>query len=237
MDKDERNVSFTFKRFAIADSHCGMKVGTDAVALGAWATCNGAEYAIDIGCGSGVIALMIAQRCDSYISAIEVDENAVTDAIENAKASPWSSRVNVVCCDFCDFIPACKADLIISNPPYFENGEPSPSATRASARHEGTLNYSSLINYAVSHLKADGRLAFIYPYGHEDEVIYKAEMSRMKLRRICHLRQRTGLPIIRTMYEFSPTDGHIEKDELTIRDGHGYSNSFANLTKDFYLNI
>lgn len=236
MDTQTRNVSFTFKQFTIDDTHCGMKVGTDGVVLGAWTRCEGVRKAIDIGCGSGIISLMIVQRCGAQVSAIDIDKGAIFDAQGNVEASDRKKFINVIECDFTAYDPGVKVDLIISNPPFFSSGEQSPSGIRAMARHEGTLNYASLIEYAASNLNKSGRLAFIYPYGHDDEIIYKAEMAHLKLRRICHLRQRDNLPFVRTLYEFCMTDGPIEKSTLTIRDLSGkYTAYFHNLTKDFYL--
>lgn len=238
MDAHKRNVSFTFKQFAINDTHCGMKVGTDGVVLGAWATCDGVHNAIDIGCGSGIISLMIAQRCRSQITALDIDKGAICDAIENVDASPWKQFINVVESDFSCFKPETHADLIISNPPFFASGEQSPALARATARHEGSLNYASLIDYAAEQLKQNGRLAFVYPFGNDDAIIYKAEMKHLKLRRCCRLRQRDDLPFVRTFYEFSLTDGPIENTTLTIKNPTGkYTDNFRELTKDFYLNL
>lgn len=238
MDAHKRNVSFTFKQFAIDDTHCGMKVGTDGVVLGAWATCYGVHNAIDIGCGSGIISLMIAQRCGAQITALDIDKGAICDAIENINASPWSHLINIVESDFGCFKPKTKVDLIISNPPFFASGEQSPAHARATARHEGSLNYASLIDYAVKHLKPNGRLAFVYPFGNDDTIIYKAEMKHLKLRRCCHLRQREDRPFVRTFYEFSLTDGPIENTSLTIKNSTGkYTDNFREQTKDFYLDL
>lgn len=234
-----RHISFTFKQFNIDDSHCGMKVGTDGVALGAWANCDSVSRAIDVGCGSGLIALMIAQRCGANIEAIDIDSGACHDARQNVEASPWAHLISVIEGNITDFQAATPADLIISNPPFFGEGEQATSAERALARHEGSLNYSSLIDFAAKTLTPNGRLAFIYPYGHEDEIIYKAEMSHLKLRRICYLKQTSSRQPIRTMFEFSHIDGPIEKETIAIRndDGRGYAPRFSELCKDFYLEL
>lgn len=231
-----REVTFTFRQFAVSDARCGMKIGTDGVVLGAWATCDSARTVIDVGSGSGLVALMIAQRCGAVITAIEVDSGACRDAADNVRFSPWADRISVVETDFNDYHPETRADLIVSNPPFFSSGEQSPSETRAGARHEGSLNYFSLISYAARNLTAEGRLAFIYDAGREDDIIYKAEMSHLKLRRWSRLRQREDRPFIRTLYEFSPTDGPIEYEELTINGPDGRPTPrYASLTRDFYL--
>lgn len=235
----DRNVTFRFKRFAIDDSHCGMKVGTDGVAIGAWTECRGANKVIDVGSGSGLIALMIAQRCNAAIDAIETDCGACIDARSNIDASPWNDRINLIEGCFSTYHSDIPADLIVSNPPFFADGEEAPAANRALARHEGMLNYASLIDFAVKMLSDCGRLSFIYPSGREDEIIYKAEMSHLKLRRICHLQQNAHRQPVRDLYEFSRIDGPIEETTLTIRetDGRSYTADFARLCHDFYLEL
>lgn len=234
-----RHISFTFKHFSIDDSHCGMKVGTDGVALGAWSGCVGVRRAIDVGCGSGLIALMIAQRCGAKVEAIDIDSGACNDTRHNVEASPWSHLISVIEGNVVNYTPSVLPDLIISNPPFFGEGEQAPSAERALARHEGSLNYCTLIDFGAKALTSSGRLSFIYPSGHEDEIIYKAEMSHLKLRRICHLHQTPTRPPIRTMFEFCRIDGPIEKETIAIRnnDGRSYTTRFYELCKDFYLEL
>ena len=234
-----REESFRFKKFGIDDRRCAMKVGTDGVVIGAWVSCEKARTAIDLGAGSGLISLMLAQRGVRKITAIEIDPAAADNARENIAVSPWSDLIKVDQCSFSDFQPKTAVDLIVSNPPFFSEGEAAPDAIRAQARHEGELNYSSLIEFAARNLSTAGRLGFIYPFGREDDIIYKAEMSRLKLRRICHLRQRHDRPYIRTLFEFSRVDGPIEKSSLTIResDNRQYTPEFSSLCKDFYLEL
>lgn len=234
-----RQESFRFKKFGIDDRRCGMKVGTDGVVLGAWVNCDAIRRALDIGAGSGLISLMLAQRGVDEIDAVEIDSLSAMDARENIAASPWSSIIRVQEISFTDFMPREGYDLIVSNPPFFGEGETAPDERRALARHEGLLNYSTLIDYSTKWLTPNGRLAFIYPYGREDEIIYKAEMSHLKLRRICYLRQRHDRPFVRTMFEFSRIDGPIETSELTIRENasNQYTAPFAELCKEFYLEL
>lgn len=233
---ESRKISFKFKRFDIDDSHCGMKVGTDGVILGAWVSCTGVNRAIDVGTGSGLIALMIAQRCCAHVDAIEIDAGACGDARMNIESAQWCD-IDVVEDSFLNFVPKSPTDLIVSNPPFFTTGEKSYIAQRANARHVGSLNHITLIDFASKTLDKNGRLAFIYPAGHDDEIIYKAEMSHLKLRRICNMKQDASKAAIRTMYEFSRIDGNIESEEISIRniDGKTYSERFKDLCKDFYL--
>lgn len=232
-----RKESFSFKQFGIDDHRCGMKVGTDGVTLGAWVSCDDAGSAIDVGSGSGLIAIMLAQRGVAHIDALEIDAEACKDAIDNIASTKWQKNISLHECDFAKFSKQSGVDLIVSNPPFFANGEEAPDRQRAIARHEGELNYVSLIDFASKHLNDNGRLAFIYPFGKDDEIIYAAEMSHLKLRRICHLRQHDNRPFIRTLFEFSKNDGPIEKNILSIKTvkGDRYTPAFAELCKEFYL--
>lgn len=234
-----RQISFTLKQFDIDDSHCGMKVGTDGVALGAWVNCKDVRLGADIGCGSGLIALMIAQRCGAQIEAIDIDKGACLDAINNINASLWKSLISVSEVSITSFKPTKKFDLIVSNPPFFAEGEHSSSAERALARHEGTLNFRTLIDFASKNLTASGRLSFIYPFGNEDEIIYKAEMAHLKLRRYATLRPTPYKKPMRSLFEFYQIDGPIDKEDIEIRnyDGKSYSQRFSLLCKDFYLEL
>ena len=182
---------------------------------------------------------MIAQRCGAEIEAIDIDSGACLDTRQNVEASPWPHLISVIESNIADYTPTALADLIISNPPFFGDGEQASSPERALARHEGSLNYSTLIDFATKALTANGRLSFIYPVGREDEIIYKAEMSHLKLRRICYLQQAATRQPIRTMFEFCRIDGPIEKEYIAIRnnDGRGYTTRYSELCKDFYLEI
>lgn len=230
---------FRFKQFSIDDTRCGMKVGTDGVILGAWVSCSRDKHVIDVGAGSGLIAIMMAQRGAGTVEALEIDRAACEDCRSNVNSSPWKDKINVYECSFLKYTSPGNIDLIVSNPPFFADGEQAPTVERALARHEGELNYSTLIDFASVALNACGRLAFIYPYGREDEIIYKAEMSRLKLRRICYLRQNKSRPWIRTLFEFCRIDGPIDRSELTIRnsDNKSYTREFAYLCRDFYLEL
>lgn len=228
---------FRFKQFEVDDGHCAMKIGTDGVVLGAWADCRESRTILDVGSGSGLIALMLAQRCNAEITAIDIDDAACADAAANFAASPWHDRLRAIATPFDDYKPLSSPDLIVSNPPFFSEGQLSPDSERAAARHEASLNFESLIDYAAEYLAHGGRLEFIYQYGREDDIIYKAEMRRLKLRRICHLRQTSSRPWIRTMFSFDRIDGPIERSAITIRTNQGYTSEFARLCRDYYLEL
>jgi tRNA1Val (adenine37-N6)-methyltransferase len=233
------NPTFRFKQFELSDTRCAMKIGTDGVLLGAWADCGNVKTAIDVGTGSGLLALMIAQRAtDSLITALEIDEGAAADARDNIAASVFSRRINVIIGDFAKYRPTIKVDLIVSNPPYFTTGEHSADTTRATARHQDGLTFENLARYADEHLSPNGSLALVAPFEALDEIIYRCEMSHLKLRRQCTIYSKADKEPIRVLCQFYRTDGKIEQTGLIIRQAdNSYSADFAELTKDFYLNF
>ena len=137
--------SFLFKQFIVHHDRCAMKVGTDGVLLGAWAPVDQAHTALDVGTGTGLVALQLAQRNPHLrVTAVEIDAPAAAQAAENVAGSPWPDRIEVVCADFNDFQPDGRFDLIVSNPPYFVDALPCPDRQRNTARHAGGLNYDLL---------------------------------------------------------------------------------------------
>lgn len=228
---------FRFRQFELDDSRCGMKLGTDSVALGAWTEIpSDARTALDIGAGSGVLALMLAQRAPQlHVTALEYDGGACADCRRNFRASPWADRLTVIPGDFCFHKPAAPVDLIISNPPYFIGGMEAPTEERALARHQGTLSYISLIGYAIRWLSTDGSLSMILPCEQYDDALFRAEMGHLKLRRLTQLLPSEGRAPIRVMMQLSRHDGHCESNVMAIRNGGARTQEFAAMTHDFYL--
>ncbi|MDE6098780.1 MAG: methyltransferase [Muribaculaceae bacterium] len=228
---------FRFKQFEIDDRNCGMKLGTDSVALGAWTEIpSDARTALDVGAGSGILSLMLAQRSARLaVTALEYDSGAGTDCRKNLEASPWASRLNLVEGDFRMHCPERPVDLIISNPPYFTGGPEAPLKERALARHEGGLNYFSLVEYSARWLSAEGTLSMILPAEKYDDALFRAEMARLKLRRLAWLEPSAGKAPIRVMMQFYRTDGHCAVESVAIRDNAGITPLFSKLTADFYL--
>lgn len=139
------NPYFKFKQFTVYHDKCAMKVGTDGVLLGAWCDVAGARRVLDVGTGTGLIALMIAQRSEARITALDVDAAAVEQARENCSASPWAERIDVEQADFCSYRPDALFDCIVSNPPYFVEDVHCPDKQRNMARHTAGLTFSSLL--------------------------------------------------------------------------------------------
>lgn len=231
---------FTFKRFHVDDSNCAMKVGTDGVLLGAWANCQNARSVLDIGTGSGLIALMIAQRnSEACIVAIDIDENAAKQSAQNFTDSSWANRLQSAHSSLQDYRPESKFDLIISNPPYFEsNGQISDEA-RNKARHDSNLALNEILEFAATHLGKDGMLAVVLPFDSLHICIELATAIGLKVNR-----RQDVLPIPeaepkRVMLELARDANNEVLDPLVIEDKgrHQYSNQYIALTKDFYLKM
>ena len=160
------NDYFKFKQFIIHQDKCAMKVGTDGVLLGAWADCENAKSILDIGAGTGLISLMLAQRSIAKIEAVEIDEVACVQAKENIKKSLWNDRIEIINKSFQDFSKSTneKYDLIVSNPPYFQNSLYAPDEKRTDARHNSNLKLDDLLNGALKLLPEKGKLSIILSY-------------------------------------------------------------------------
>ena len=217
-----------------------MKVGTDGVLIGAWADVHNTKSILDIGCGTGLIALMIAQRCDAEIIGVEIDKLAAEECKYNFDNSPWKERLSLINSDFNSLQNSeQKFDLIISNPPFFTNGITAPDKSRATARHCETLNYDSLIAYAAKHLSDLGRLAFIAPADKSNEIINAVSANQLYILRQTDVYSKPSKSIaVRTMWEISPIEQECVNSTLYIRnDDNTYHNDYISLTKDFYLNF
>lgn len=142
---------FQFKQFSVRHAKSGMKVGTDSVLLGAWADFVARNRILDVGAGTGILALMAAQRnADAMVDAVEIDAVAAEEALQNAENSAWGGRIKIFECDFLRFESGSKYDYIVSNPPFFDSGERAPDARRAMARHTDTLPFSEFFGRCKS---------------------------------------------------------------------------------------
>ena len=227
---------FRFKQFAVEQDDVAMKVGTDGTLLGAWADCEGAKRVLDIGTGTGLIALMLAQRNNqAEIHAVEIDETASKRARSNFDMSPWAERLDVECCAVQEFNAPEKFDLIISNPPYFVDSLLPPDAKRSTARHTHDLSFEEL-DKAVCRLLADGgRFALILPTTEFEKYL---AITQLYLARRCDVYPKIGADIKRVMAEFTKHETVATKHEtITIEvDKRGdYTDEYRALTKDFYL--
>lgn len=240
--------SFRFKQFEVFHDKCAMKVGTDGVLLGAWTAkmfghCDATDI-LDIGTGSGLIALMTAQRfADAHIIGIDIDTAAVNQANENFLRSPWSNRLEAQLCDFSAFKPDRKFDIATCNPPFFRDSLKNPDLQRAKARHNDSLPYNILINQTIDNLlKDNGILCIIIPYSEEKAILQIA--TEHQVTHICHIRTYPGKDFKRSIIAISHKDlkhltdssFNIQYSELTLETiDHQRSEEYINLTKEYYL--
>ncbi len=234
-----RNTYFQFKQFRIEQKNSAMKVGTDSVLLGAWAKPIGAKSVLDIGAGTGILSLMMAQKTNAVITAIELDENSCQDAKINFANSKWPDRIVLINEDILEFVkksPA-KFDFIICNPPFFSNGTESPSSERGTARHQKVLTLNELAEIGKELLTSDGKLTLILPVEEGEQFIRLAATVNLFLNRITRVKPNPIKPVRRFLMEFSNQIQIVDESVLMLEHEkhHDYTDEHRELTKDFYL--
>ena len=233
------NPYFRFKQFTIWHDKCAMKVGTDGVLLGAWSHVGGAKTILDVGCGSGLIALMLAQRCDASVDAIDIDEGAFLQTQFNVEQSPFANRIKAHHSPLETYANSCdtRYDLIVSNPPFFRHSLRSPDGQRTLARHSDTLPTNSLLADSLRLLTPTGRIALILPTDNGKELAAQAHSLQLHPQRITHVHPTPQSASKRLLIELSPQKPQtMETKDLIIEEArHSYTNAFRRLTKDFYL--
>ena len=233
---------FQFKQFTIHQDKTAMKVGTDGVLLGAWVSIE-LDYfsAIDIGAGTGLIALMIAQRSNiELIDAIELNDEAFEQSVSNFEQSDWSDRLFCYHASFQEFTDEIDDtyDLIVSNPPFYTSTYKELSEDRAMARHSESLPYSELLSGVVKMLSDKGSCAFIIPFCEEEEFIAEAKELKLFPNRITRVKGAKDTPIKRSLLQFSYVNSEIEFTDLVIEiERHIYTEDYKNLVQDFYLKM
>jgi tRNA1Val (adenine37-N6)-methyltransferase len=217
-----------------------MKVGMDGVLLGAWADATGAERILDIGTGTGLIALMMAQKNSlAQIDAIEIDPEAFQEAAVNVQQSPWSERIQLELYSFQEFAGRTnkKYDLIVSNPPYFTNGHKAPVENRAQARHSDSLPLNDLISGAAGLLTEKGKIALVLPVESLPEVKQLADSNNLCISRLCRVKPNPQKPDFRILLELTNSESETQEETLMIEfeKHHDYTPEYKAMTKDFYL--
>lgn len=234
------NPYFRFKLFRVDQSLCAMKVGTDGAMLGAWTNVFTAQSILDVGCGSGLVSLMLAQRSAAKILAVDIDAGAVEQSAVNFIGSPWSDRLQARHVSVQDLCREAESafDLVVCNPPFFSNSLKNPDQRRALARHSDTLSLSELVDCSSSLLSPVGRLSVVIPFSDVENVL---SISKGKF--FC-VRQTNVIPVTgrepkRVLLELSKQKICESKvSELTIyKEGHVYTDEFRSLEKDYYLNF
>jgi tRNA1Val (adenine37-N6)-methyltransferase len=228
---------FQFKQFSIAQQHNAMKVGTDGVLLGAWSKVLEGNV-LDIGTGTGLIALMLAQRTKTaLIDAIELDKIASQEAQENFSNSDWSNRLTIFNTAAQDYQPTKKYELIVSNPPYFIDATKAPENNRNTARHTDNLSFSELIEIVKKLLVEDGIFSLILPINEANQFIELASEQNLFLNRRCLVKPNSNKAPKRVLMEFCFTKTKTLEETLTIEteNRHEYTKEYISLSKDFYL--
>lgn len=235
--------TFTFKQFSIEQDRCAMKIGTDGVLLGAWSPIPENCYSVlDIGTGTGIIALMIAQRSTAeQIDALEIDENAYEQAIENFENSPWDDRLFCFHAGLDELIeePEDEYDLIISNPPFYTENYKTDDEQRDLARFEESMPFEMLIEAADLLLSENGIFSVIIPFKEEKSFSALAKEYELFPLKITRVKGNPNSEIKRSLLAFQRfSNKEIEIDELIIEtERHVYTEEYIALTKDFYLKM
>jgi tRNA1Val (adenine37-N6)-methyltransferase len=249
----QKDTTFHFKQFDIAQDRCAMKVGTDGVLLGAWASLIGQKNdgepvrILDIGTGTGLIAIMLAQRFSAngipvMADAVEIDADAARQAAENAAATPWRAQICVHHCSLQEFAErqpeGTTYDLIVANPPFYNATLKPDDEARALARHKDALPVRDIMRCAANWLADAGTLAIIYPTDYDSEVMTEAVLAGLNPARIGRVLTKTGKPEKRRMLEVTRNGIGCKTEIIAIRDASGnYTAEYKNLTEPFYTSL
>ena len=231
---------FHFKQFSIAHDRCTHKVGTDGVLLGAWVNVEKVNTILEIGTGSGVVAIMLAQRtaAETKIDAIEIEKDDAQQAMDNVQHSPWKEKVRIHLCAAQDFYPNKQYDLIVSNPPYFINSQHPPKQKRKQARHTESLSFAELLDTVIRLLKDDGKFAVILPFREGLQFITLAQEYKLYCNKQIAFKTRAHKPVERWLLEFSYQKVINQQNELLLyHHSNEWSEQYKNLTREFYINI
>ena len=231
---------FEFKQFKINQELCAMKVGTDAVLLGSWVNVGDAQSILDVGTGTGIIALMLAQKSKAQIDAIDIDESAYIQAKQNVENCKWHDRIHVYHQSLQQFARehTRSYDLIVSNPPYFIDSSKANEEARTAARHTDSLPFVELLDSVIQLLnKKNGRFCVILPYKEAELFRDLAAQRKLALDKILRVKTRTDKPDKRLLmqFEFNPTSFSESSLVIEVGERHEYSAEYKELTKDYYL--
>jgi tRNA1Val (adenine37-N6)-methyltransferase len=229
---------FRFKQFEVAQDKSAMKVNTDGVLLGAWADVNEANRILDIGTGTGVIALMMAQKnLKAQIDAIDIDEDHYLQAKENFNNSPWADRLTAYHCDLSMYNPHGHYDLIISNPPYFIDDTHAPDARRNTSRHSIELSYEELMHESDRLIPYDsGTILLVLPVFNVPIISHLGEEYFFYVSHITEVTAVTGKTPYLALMKMERTKSELSKSKIDIQNAEGvFTDEYKALTKDFYL--
>jgi len=241
------NDYFQFKQFLVKQGRSAFKVGTDGVLLGAWASVENAGSILDVGTGTGLIAMMLAQRTAAsivdtgiHIVALEIDKESCEQAMDNVRMSPWNQRIKVINCSFQDYCETehTMFDLIVSNPPFFSDSRKPDKPGKEISRHDTLLGLGDMVPGVGKLLTPEGKFCVILPVEESNKMQKLAGENGLHPYRICRVSPNTNLPVKRNLLEFrrKPVET-VEESEMAIeRDRrHDYTDAYRELTRDFYL--
>lgn len=235
------NKYFQFKQFRIDQHHAAMKVNTDGVLIGAWAGIENVNTALDIGTGTGLISLMIAQRSYAAITGIEIENKAAEEALQNVQQSKWSNRISIFPVSFQQFVATTELrfDLIVSNPPFFSNSAKNTNPDLSVARHNDLLPFVDIISGACKLLTNLGRLSLILPASEASGFIVLAQKQALYLNRVTGVKPFPDKEQNRVLMEFGRLKSPFTENEISVYDNSGkdYSAEFKILARDFYLKL
>lgn len=233
---------FQFKQFVVHQDQCAMKVGTDGVLLGAWTSLeHQPETILDVGSGTGLIALQLAQRSVAEtIDAIELDENAYEQCVANFEGSPWADRLFCYHAGFDEFVDEMdeRYDLIVSNPPFYSEEVGSGDVSRDQARQNSSLPFDELVEGVAKLLSERGRFSIIVPFKEEGNMLNLANRNQLYPQRITRVKGNAQVEYKRSLMEFGFENGEAQMDELIIEtERHQYTDAYIKLTEAFYLKM
>lgn len=236
------NKPFKFKQFTVQQDRCAMKIGTDGVLLGAWAKVEHQPAAIlDIGAGTGVVALMLAQRCNAeVVDAIEIDAEAYEQCVDNFERSPWGDRLYCYHAGLDEFVDEIDDtyDIIVCNPPFYSENVSSGNLQRDQARQNDFLPFAELLEGVSSLLSNDGIFSTIVPYKEEEDFVRLAATFGLYPKRCLHIKGNPQAEVKRSLLEFITQKQQCMVNELIIeKERHQYTADYIQLTQDFYLKM
>lgn len=239
MKKNKRTPnSFHFQQFSISQDRAAMKIGIDSVLLGTWCPVKHNGHILDIGTGTGILSLMLAQRTNCTIDAVEINLDAATQAIENIEKADFNNEITVHHTSLQNYHTTQTYETIIANPPYFENALKSDDASRNTARHTDTLSFESLFQNAYQLLSNRGNFCIIVPIQAYEKINAIALAIGFNCSQKVEVKGKTTKIAKRVLLEFKKHCQYLTESEICIRDTKGeYSEQFKQLTKDFYLPI
>ncbi|WP_026994222.1 tRNA1(Val) (adenine(37)-N6)-methyltransferase [Flectobacillus major] len=227
---------FQFKQFTIHQDQCAMKVSTDACILGAWVDVKASTRILDIGAGTGLLSLMMAQRSDALIDAVEMDEPAFLQAQQNIGSSVFAERISIYHQPIQDFRSDKKYDLIVSNPPFYSNYLKSEKVQKNQAHHTETLTFEELLASVFRLLTTYGKFVVLLPEYEMQLLLKLAQLQGFFVTQQLIVRHRVGAKVLRVISVLSLSDTEIVQEELLIKDTHEqYTDAFRALLQEYYL--